>query len=210
MEIADFVSKYSLEFHKAVEAIEVTDSQGKHLIFSTGVKLAVDILLQLQNGNNRIYIVGNGGSAAIASHAAIDFWKNGKIPATAFNDSSLLTCIANDIGFEDVFAAPLEMFASKGDLVICISSSGNSADIVKACQAASLKGCRIITLSGFDAENKIRPLGEYNFFVPTFSYGYAEIIHQYILHCILDAKMSCMDAKDVFYKNSDLTSAPGL
>jgi D-sedoheptulose 7-phosphate isomerase len=201
MEIDEFTKKYSVEFHKAVEAIEVTDGSGRKLGFTGGIKSSVDILLQLKEENKRIYIVGNGGSAAIASHAAIDLWKNGGIPSLTFNDSSLLTCISNDIGFEDVFSAPLEMFACEGDLVICISSSGNSADIVKACQTAKQKNCLVITLSGFSPDNKIRSLGKINFFVPSFSYGFAEIIHQYILHCILDAKMYCKDSKDIFNKN---------
>jgi D-sedoheptulose 7-phosphate isomerase len=205
MEIAEFTTKYSDEFHKTLEAIEVTDSLANQMGFTNSIKLSVDILLQLQSENRRIYIVGNGGSAAIASHTAIDFWKNGGIPSLTFNDSSLLTCISNDIGFEDVFAVPLEMFASEGDLVICISSSGNSADIVKACQTAKSKKCRVITLSGFSPDNKIRSLGNINFFVPAFSYGFAEIIHQYILHCILDAKMYCYDAKDIFDKNLELS-----
>lgn len=202
MEIAEFTSKYSVEFFKAVEAIKVTDGLGKQLGFTSGIELSVDILLQLQAGNQRIYIVGNGGSAAIASHAAIDLWKNGGIPTLTFNDSSLLTCISNDIGYEEVFSTPLEMFATKGDLVICISSSGNSVNIVKACQTAKRKQCELITLSGFSPDNKIRSLGNVNFFVPAFSYGFAEIIHQYILHCLLDAKMYCKDAKDIFNRNA--------
>lgn len=201
MKIAEFIPKYSADFIKSVDSIEVTDRQNQNHTFTGGVSLAVDLLIKLQEENRKIYLVGNGGSAAIASHAAIDFWKNGGIPAHTFNDSSLLTCISNDIGFEDVFSTPLQMFANQGDLVICISSSGNSPDIVKACLAAQQKGCRIITLSGFSADNKIKPLGDVNFYVPTHSYGFAEIIHQYILHCILDAKLYCLDSKDVFNRN---------
>jgi D-sedoheptulose 7-phosphate isomerase len=201
MEIAEFISKYSVEFLKAVNAIEVTNGLGQQLGFTRGIELSVDILLQLKTGDKRIYIVGNGGSAAIASHAAIDLWKNGGIPTLTFNDSSLLTCISNDIGYEEVFSTPLEMFASKDDLVISISSSGNSENILKACQTARRKECQLITLSGFSQENKIRSLGNINFFVPSFSDGFAEIIHQYILHCILDSKMYCMDSKDIFNKN---------
>ncbi len=204
METASFTRNYASEFHKTTDAIEAMDGTGKNLGFQAAVELAVDLLVQVELGKRRIYIVGNGGSAAIASHAAIDLWKNGGIPAHTFNDSSLLTCISNDIGFEDVFAAPLEMFAAEGDLVICISSSGNSADIVKACQAASRKNCHLVTLSGFSNANRIISLGELNFFVPSFSYGFVEILHQYILHCILDAKMYCVDSKDIFNKNLDL------
>ena len=204
METASFTRNYASEFHKTTDAIEAMDGTGKNLGFQAAVELAVDLLVQVELGKRRIYIVGNGGSAAIASHAAIDLWKNGGIPAHTFNDSSLLTCISNDIGFEDVFAAQLEMFAAEGDLVICISSSGNSADIVKACQAASRKNCHLVTLSGFSNANRIISLGELNFFVPSFSYGFVEILHQYILHCILDAKMYCVDSKDIFNKNLDL------
>ena len=204
MDTAAFISKYSNEFHRNVDSIDATDISGKQLGFAAGVDLSVEILVKLQKSDQRMYIVGNGGSAAIASHSAIDFWKNGGVAAHTFNDSSLLTCISNDIGFEDVFAAPLEMFAREGDLVICISSSGNSADIVRACQTAVRKKCTLITLSGFAPDNKIRALGDINFFVPDFSYGFVEILHQYVLHCILDAKMYCRDSKDVFNKNLSL------
>jgi len=204
METEKFAQKYYIEFKKAIEHIIATGSSGKVITFNAGIDLSVKLLSEIQKKNHRIYIVGNGGSAAIASHTAIDFLKNGNIPATAFNDASLLTCISNDIGFEEVFAKPIEMLARKGDLVICISSSGNSANILKAANTAKGKGCFVITLSGFTPKNKLRLLGNINYFVPSFSYGFLEIIHQYILHCILDAKMYCYDAKDVFNKNTDL------
>ena len=203
MEIQQFVEKYDAEFKKAIEHIAVTDNSNNIILYNDGIEKSVNLLSEIQNKKNRIYIVGNGGSAAIASHTAIDFLKNGNIPATAFNDASLLTCISNDIGFEDVFAKPIEMLAREGDLVICISSSGNSANIVKAANTAKEKNCFVITLSGFEINNKLKPIGNINFFVPSFSYGFLEIIHQYILHCILDAKMYCADNKDVFNKNLD-------
>ncbi len=201
MEIEKFVEKYYSEFQNAIEHIETSDNSNNSLKFDIGIDLAVKLLFEIQNKKNRIYIVGNGGSAAIASHTATDLLKNGNIPATAFNDASLLTCISNDIGFEDVFAKPIEMLAREGDLVICISSSGNSANIVKAAITAKQKACHVITLSGFIPDNKLRPLGNINFFVPSFSYGFLEIIHQYILHCILDAKMFCFDEKDIYNQN---------
>lgn len=204
METGKFVEKYYTEFKKAIENIEATDDNAGSIGFSAGIGRSVELLLEIQNKKNRVYIVGNGGSAAIASHTAIDLLKNGNIPATAFNDASLLTCISNDLGFEDVFAKPVEMLARKGDLVICISSSGNSANIVKAANTARAKGCQVITLSGFAPDNSLRPLGNINFFVSSFSYGFLEIIHQYILHGILDAKMYCHDSKNIFFKNSDI------
>jgi len=204
METAAFIERYASEFHRAIDSVEVTDGSGNLTGFTDGVGYGAGLLARLQKEGRRVYIVGNGGSAAIASHAAIDLWKNGGVAAHAFNDPSLLTCISNDIGYDRVFSVPLEMFASAGDLVIAVSSSGNSINIVNACLSARAKGCLLITLSGFSPGNAIRSLGDINFFVPAFSYGFAEIIHQYILHCILDAKMYCLDGKDVFHKNDPL------
>lgn len=146
-------------------------------------------------------MVGNGGSAGIASHMAVDYWKNGGVKATAFNDSSLLTCIANDLSYAEVFAKPIETFADKGDVVFCISSSGNSENILNAANQALKSNCTVVTFSGFSKENSLRKLGNLNFYVPSHSYGFAEIIHNLIIHNILDAKLYCFDKKDVFNKN---------
>jgi len=204
MEIEKFVEKYNSEFNIAIQLIETSNLSGSSLKFFEGIDQSVNILTNIQNKKQKVYIVGNGGSAAIASHVAIDFLKNGNISAMAFNDASLLTCISNDIGFGDVFAKPIEIHSKEGDLVICISSSGESVNIINAAKTAKEKDCFLITLSGFDPKNKLRALGDVNFFVPSFSYGFAEIIHQFILHSILDAKMYCYDGKDVFNKNTNI------
>jgi D-sedoheptulose 7-phosphate isomerase len=201
MELQEFIDKYNADFLRAFRGIKTFERSGNEISFFEGVNISVTQLRIIQSENRRAYIVGNGGSAGIASHTSVDFWKNGGIPTQAFNDTSLLTCLANDIGFEEVFSKPIEMFARKGDLVICISSSGNSANIINACKKAIDKGCYVITLSGFDEGNKLKPLGHTNFFVPAFSYGFVEVLHQYILHTILDAKMYCFDKTDVFNKN---------
>ncbi len=82
------------------------------------------MVLAVGKANKKVILIGNGGSAAIASHQAVDLWKNGGIRATAFNDTSLLTCVGNDFGYEHVFAKPIEQFADKGDLLIAVSNSG--------------------------------------------------------------------------------------
>jgi D-sedoheptulose 7-phosphate isomerase len=117
---------------------------------------------------------------------AIDFWKNGKVPAQSFNDSSLLTCISNDFGYEHIFAKPLDFFAEKKDVLFTISSSGKSKNILRAARVMSKKQGKIITLSGFAKDNPLRFKGVYNFYVPSCEYGLVEIIHQYICHFILD------------------------
>ena len=117
---------------------------------------------------------------------ATDFLKNAKIPALAFNDSSLLTCISNDLGYEYVFEKPVGLLARKGDILFAISSSGRSNNILNAVKKAKDKGCFIVTLSGFDRSNPLKKTGEVNFYVPSYSYGDVEISHLSVIHSVVD------------------------
>jgi len=153
------------------------------------VDQAAHLVRQQTQQDCKVIFIGNGGSAAIASHQAIDYWRNGGFPAIAFNDASLLTCIGNDFGYEHVFSKPIAMLAKPGDVLIAISSSGQSANILAGVEQALTLGCRVITLSSFKPDNPLRQLGDLNFYAPTFSYGFAEISHLAICHCILDGLM---------------------
>ena len=138
--------------------------------------------------SERLLFVGNGGSAAIASHMAIDYSKNGGIQAAAFNDPALLTCLANDCGFEHVFERAIELHADpERDVLVAISSSGRSPNILNAVAAARRKGMPVITLSGFDADNPLRSLGDANYYVPSHDYGHVEVTHLAILHSMVSA-----------------------
>ena len=106
--------------------------------------------------------------------------------AIAFNDAALLTCISNDFGYRHVFEKPIEMFAQKGDVLVAISSSGQSENILRAVEAAKKRGCEVLTLSGFAADNPLRGKGSLNFYVSSNSYGHVEVVHHAICHCILD------------------------
>ena len=159
---------------------------GENADLPTGIRRACRLLRELARRRKKVMFVGNGGSAGIAGHMAVDFWKNGGLKALAFNDSSLLTCVSNDCGYEQVFARPIGMFAEEGDLLIAISSSGRSPNILKAVKAAKSKKCRVITLSGFKADNPLRRLGDINFYVPSAEYGPVEVLHQFLCHFILD------------------------
>lgn len=135
----------------------------------------------------RIFFVGNGGSAAIASHQAIDYTKNGGKKAVALNDPMALTCLANDYGYEHVFSKQLEHQASPWSLLIAISSSGKSQNILNAVTTAKEIGCKIITLSGFDPKNPLRRMGDVNFHIASEDYGHVEIVHLSILHSMVNA-----------------------
>jgi D-sedoheptulose 7-phosphate isomerase len=138
---------------------------------------------------NKIMFVGNGGSAGISSHLAIDYSKNGGLRATAFNDPAALTCLSNDLGYEQVFAKQLELHLRPGDLLVAISSSGRSLNILNAVAVARSGGCRIATLSGFSADNELRHAGDINFYVESTEYGFVEIAHLAICHAVLDIEM---------------------
>jgi D-sedoheptulose 7-phosphate isomerase len=150
---------------------------------------ASSAIAELRGSGRKVMFIGNGASAAIASHMAADFAKNGGVRALAFNDAALLTAVSNDTSYEQVFEAPVRLFAEPGDILLAISSSGRSPNILRAGRAARELGCRLMTLSGFDADNPLRGMGELNFHVPCLSYGVTEVLHHSLCHCILDTYM---------------------
>ena len=169
--------------------IEASDARGRTLGVADAVAWGVVEAERCKRDKTRIYFVGNGGSAGIASHMAIDWMKNGGFASTCFNDGASLTCLANDLGFEQVFALPLSRQARPGDLLIAISSSGKSANILAEVDAARCAGATILTLSGFSTDNPLRKKGDMNLFVPNKLYGFVEIAHLCICHAILDLTM---------------------
>lgn len=146
----------------------------------------VDMFSGVKNEGKQVFFIGNGGSAAIASHMTADFMKNGGMKTYSLYDNSVTTCMGNDYGYEYIFSRPLEFLANEGDLLVAISSSGNSQNIVNAVETAQKKGLKIITLSGFREDNRIIKTGHYNIFVPISHYGMVESIHNLILQQIVD------------------------
>jgi D-sedoheptulose 7-phosphate isomerase len=140
----------------------------------------------VQVRGQHVYLIGNGASAAMASHFAADACKNGGLRAQAFNDGSLLTCAGNDVGFDQVFALPLTRFARAGDLLITISSSGASPNILRALECAQELGLQIVTVSGKRADNPSRAVGDINCYMPATRYGWIESGHHVVLHYWLD------------------------
>jgi len=186
----DIIKRYHSNFKNLIDSIKVTDIQGRDLHFYYGIESTCSLIKSRPNNGNKLIFIGNGGSAAIASHMAIDFWKNGGIKAISFNDGSLLTCVGNDFGYRHIFEKPIEMFAEKGDTLFAISSSGKSENILRGVDAARRQGCNIVSLSGFDSDNPLSVKGNFNFYAPMSEYGPVEVVHQYICHCILDVIMS--------------------
>lgn len=164
----------------------VTSASGEAVDLAEAVNRVVAQARRTHAAGNKLIFVGNGGSAAIASHMATDYSKNGDIRSLALNDSAMLTCLGNDLGYERVFAKQIELHARPDDLVIAISSSGRSANILNAVRAARAAQCEVVTLSGFAPDNPLRSLGDINFYLASDRYGFVEIGHLTICHAILD------------------------
>jgi len=154
--------------------------------FELGLDLVVEKLLQIGDEKRNLYVIGNGGSAGIAAHAVTDFANVCKLKASTLHESSLLTCMANDYGYENALARMLDLVLNPGDVVIAISSSGKSANIVNATAKAKSKGAFSITLTGFVNSNPVREAGDLNIWVDSNDYGLIEVGHQFILHHISD------------------------
>jgi len=184
-----FAIDYFQQLAALSESFEVSDGKSQPLSFPEGISRAAALVLEQTRQQKKVIFIGNGGSAAVASHQAIDYWRNGGFPAIAFNDGALLTCISNDFGYEQVFSKPIATFAQLGDVLFAISSSGQSPNILAGAQQGSQMGCHVITLSAFKPDNPLRQSGDLNFYVPTMAYGFAEIAHLCICHCILDGLM---------------------
>jgi D-sedoheptulose 7-phosphate isomerase len=136
----------------------------------------------------QLLFIGNGGSAAIASHMAIDFMNKGRLQARSFNDPAALTCLANDYGYEAVFEMQLAKALRSGDVLVAISSSGESENILAATRnAATIPSVSVVTLTGFEGDNRLRQLGHFNFWIPSNNYGIVETAHLGLLHALLEA-----------------------
>jgi D-sedoheptulose 7-phosphate isomerase len=146
------------------------------------------ILLKIKKNKKKIMIFGNGGSASIANHFATDLTKIAGIRSVVCNESNLITCFANDYGFENWIKKSIEFYGDKGDCLIVISSSGQSKNIINACiQAKENRFSSIITLTGFNKNNSVKKFGNINLWVNSNSYNYIENIHQILLLSIVDS-----------------------
>lgn len=136
---------------------------------------------------NKIIIAGNGGSASIASHFTVDLSKNTKIKCVNFNEPNLITCFANDFGYENWISNAVKIYANKKDILILISSSGKSRNILNAAFKAKKIGIsKIFTFSGFEKKNPLRSKGDINIWIDSKNYNYVENLHQFYLLAIVD------------------------
>jgi len=159
-------------------------------VSSSALFEAALLIENLEKTSGKVILVGNGGSASIASHVSIDFTKAANIRSINFNEASLLTCFANDYGYENWASNALNFYADSNDIAILISSSGQSKNIINAADKANKIGLPVITLSGFLENNPLRKMGDVNLWVNSSEYNIVESVHQIWLLSIVDYLIS--------------------
>lgn len=161
--------------------------KGQNSPLGEAIAQIADLFTQARQKNACVYWVGNGGSAAMCSHLSQDLMNKFEVRSQTFADASLMTCMANDFGYDQVYSRVLEKMAVSGDVLIAISSSGNSENILNSVQVAQNKGMKIITLSGMKSDNRLWNIdSDVSFLVLSDLYGIVEVAHEAIVHGIIE------------------------
>ncbi|MBF0216309.1 MAG: SIS domain-containing protein [Candidatus Omnitrophica bacterium] len=176
MKDSDLLKKYIKEYLNVVDNREETEK----------LLLVKSAFLKARQKRKKVIFAGNGASAAIASHASLDFTKQSGIRSVCFNEAAMITAFGNDHGYENWIAKALEFYADKGDVVVLVSSSGRSPNIIKAAKDAVEKGYTLVTFSGFDKNNPLRSIGKINLWADSRSYNIVESAHMFWLMCVSD------------------------
>ena len=176
MKDIEFIREYLNRYQKSLLENDVSD-------YMISMK---KLLLQTRDKGNKVLIAGNGGSAAMASHVSVDLTKQAGIRTVNFNEADLITCFANDYGYENWVAKSIEFYGDEGDVAILISSSGKSNNMINAAAQANKMGIHVITLTGFEQDNPLKKLGELNFWLDSRAYNIIENTHQIWLLMVCD------------------------
>lgn len=174
------------QFAALLASCEITGKDGASSGIEPGMNAALQMLAKVRGNGGSVYVIGNGGSAAVASHAVIDLVNVAKLRAFTLHEPSVLTCIVNDYGYENAYSRLLAHMARPGDVLIAISSSGRSMNIRNAATQVAGNGGSVITLSGFLRDNPLHSLGDVNIWLDASDYGLVEVGHQFILHNLSD------------------------
>ena len=176
--------KQSLKYFKEyfVKFLHLCDFEKDYLKFD---KIKNE-LIKCNKRKKKVAIFGNGGSAAISSHVSVDLTKIANVRCVNFNESDLITCFANDYGYENWIKKAIEFYLDKDDVLILVSSSGQSKNIINAAKFAKKKGIILITFSGFKKNNPLSKIGKINIWVNSKVYNHVENIHQIQLLSIAD------------------------
>ena len=180
---------YITDLIKKLEQTKVYINTKKELAYDIGMQELVACFTKHKQEKSQIFFIGNGGSSAIASHMTADFMKNGGMRTYSLYDNAVTTCMGNDYGYAYVFSRPLAFLGQENDLLVAISSSGSSQNIVNAIHVAKTKKMEVITFTGFLPDNPSKQMGDINVYVPSEKYGVVESIHNLMLQQTVDLIM---------------------
>jgi len=178
---------YSEKLDSILKKTIYTDIWGNGLDSDAAFRNIISALQARKKMGDKVMIIGNGGSAAIASHFQNDLCKSVQIRGMVFTEPPLLTALSNDISYIAAYRELVSLWGDKNDMLFAISSSGRSQNILDAVSAARTKGCStVVTFSGFAMDNPLRSMGDINCYVPSMEYGYVELAHSILTHYISD------------------------
>ncbi len=171
---------------EVLAALSFRDGHGIEVPIDEGFSRWCGYAVSVRESRRVCFFVGNGASASLASHFSSDLATTGHVHTQVFSDPALMTAVSNDCGYEDVFVEPLVHMANPGDVLIAISSSGRSRNVLRAAEKARALGMTVVTLSSMDEGNPLRRAGDLNAYVPGFAYGHSETCHAAVLHYWMD------------------------
>ena len=176
MSTRSFVSEYLSHFADVMRTEELAEE----------LAAAKDILLDTKERGGKVLLAGNGASAGIASHYALDLTKQAGIRSLAFNDALLITAYGNDYGYDHWVARAIQHHGAGGDVAVLISSSGRSPNVVNAADACRELGIKVLTFTGFEPTNPLRQRGQINFWANSQAYNVVEAVHGLWLGLLCD------------------------
>lgn len=186
MNLANYTKDYFKDIHEGLDQLVATDKTGNVLAADVAMEQWIDICEEKRKEHGIFFFCGNGASATMAEHMSHDCFQNADFLTETVSETSHLTAISNDVSYEDVFAYRINKMLKETDMLITVSSSGNSPNVVKAIETARKLGVFIVTISGKGEDNKSRHMGDLNFWVPLETYGMVESAHAVLLHTWLD------------------------
>jgi D-sedoheptulose 7-phosphate isomerase len=150
------------------------------------IETFANVALKVREGGNKIMFAGNGASASISEHGAVDFTKQGKVRGVTFHDPNLMTCFANDFGYDHWMAKAIEHYADDGDVVVLTSVSGESPSVVNAARYAKTRNLYVVAFTGRKPDNALAMTADLNFHVASDAYNVVENVHSIWLTATVD------------------------
>lgn len=161
------------------------------LIFSEDLEKSFEsfksLAITVKSNKSKLIFAGNGASASISAHGAVDFTKQAGVRSITFNEANIITCFANDYGYDNWMAKALDFYANNGDVVVLTSVSGESPSVIEAAKRAKEIGLQVVTFSGRKPNNTLKTLGDINFWVESNAYNIVECIHMMWLTTVVDS-----------------------